>query len=107
MATAPFTLTPGIWQRITDKGQGGTLWIKSKAQFPVVIDHVGIPGVPEDSFAEGSPEEVAAGVSVKKSFTISDNDPLTIPADDSNDVYYALYRSVDSDKSAIAVVDVL
>jgi len=107
MATQAFTLLPNIWQRITDKGQSGTLWTKSVSQYSVLIDHVNVSGAPEDSFAEGSEMEASVGISIKKSFVVPTIDPITIPADSVDDVYYALYRSTDPEKSAITVVDVL
>lgn len=106
MATNPFTLIPGIWQRLTDKGQSGTIWIKSNVQFSVLIDHVIVPGIPVDTFAEGSEIETSVGISVIKSFAISIAAPITISADNSDDVYYALYKSTNIKNSAIAVVDI-
>jgi len=106
MATTPFTLTPGVWQRITDKGQGGTAWIKSQSQFSIVIDHVIVSGTPEDSFDENSETESSVGISVLKSFAMPSISTVNIPADTSEDVYYALLKSTDPDKTAIVVVDV-
>ena len=107
MATQSFKVNPGIWQRVTDKGQKGTLWIKSISQYSILIDHVSVLGTPEDTIPEGSELEASVGISVEKSFGLNLLSPISISVDNVDDVYYVLFQAPVNRAPATVVMDVL
>ena len=99
MGTVAFELSKTLWKRITDAGTEGTCWKKTAGQ--VVIDHT------VDEGADTLPTS-NTNVTVAKSKRVpqdKDNgEVLIIPADDVNDVYYALSLGGDNEKIVVDTV---
>lgn len=95
MATATYELTTNIWRRISAAGESGTCWILAlSGNVCIFINHTVTPGAgPPDTIAVGSQAEIDAGLNNhENAFPLGvDDRAISIPVDDVNDVYYALF----------------
>lgn len=96
MATQSIVLNDTEWTRITAAGESGTCWKKDGQH--IVVDHT------DQETADTLPLS-NVNVALDKSKRVpldQDNDNvLTLPADNSSDIFYA--RAVDSESGIIAV----
>lgn len=99
MATSLIELSNVVWTKITAAGESGTCWKKTGGQ--VVIDHT----ISETAATLPlSNTNVTKEKSKRVPLDRDDIDALGIPADNANDVYYALSVTGPND---MIVVDVI
>jgi len=100
MATSAIDIVSTVWTKITDAGESGTVWKKTGGT--IVIDHT-------DQETAATLPLTNTNVKIDKSKRIpldGDNDQIiTIPADNVDDIYYAL--AINDDDSNILTVDVI
>lgn len=93
MATTTYELTTDIWRKISDAGESGSCWVTELSDsIAIFINHTVTPGA-DTIPADGGAAEIAAGLdNHQNAFPLGFKDrALEIPADDANDVYYALF----------------
>ncbi len=92
MATTTYELTTNIWRRITAAGESGTCWVTELSDsIAIKINHTTNPQ--GDTIPVGDAAETTAGLNDHdNAFPLGFKDrAMEIPADDANDVYYALF----------------
>lgn len=99
MATQEITLSDSLWTRITTAGQEGTCWKKTGGT--ILIDHTNSES---DATLPLSNSNVTVGKAKRVPLDEDNINVLVIPADDGNDIYYAL--TLDTTEAKI-VVDVI
>lgn len=98
MATVVIELSNEEWKKITNAGEEGTCWKKTGGK--VVIDHTVDEGA---ATLPTSNTNVTVGKSKHVPLDKEDSEVLVIPADDANDVYYALSLGGDTEKIVVDV----
>ena len=99
MATIAIALSTLMWTKITAAGESGTAW--KKTGHPILIDHT-------DAESAATLPLSNTNVTIAKAKRVpldGDNDNvLSLPADNVNDIYYALALE---DGSNVLAVDVI
>lgn len=99
MATTEISLSATVWTRLTAAGESGTTWKKTGGQ--VVVDHT-------DQEGDATVPLTSVNITVAKSKRVpldgDNNDVLALPADNANDVYYALSLTGDTDKITVDAI---
>lgn len=93
MATETYELTTRIWRRITAAGESGTCWVTElQDNTSIKINHT-VDGGADTIAADGGAAEIAAGLDDHDdAYPLTfDDGAISIPADNANDIYYALY----------------
>ena len=100
MATTAISLSSTVWTKITAAGESGTCWKKTGGN--IVVDHT-------DQETAATLALTNANVTVAKSKRVpldgDNNDVLGLPADNVDDIFYAL--AINNDASNILTVDVI
>lgn len=99
MATSVITLSNLVWTKITAAGESGTCWKKTGGQ--VVIDHTNAESA---ATLPLSNTNVTVDKSKRVPLDEDDIDILSIPADDGNDIFYALSLSGLTDKIVVDAI---
>jgi len=100
MALTSYSILPTIWTRITAAGESGTCWKKTGGA--IVVSHT-------DQETAATLALANANVTVAKSKRVpldgDNNDVLGLPADNVDDIYYAL--ATNEDAANVLAVDVI
>ena len=87
MATTAITLSKTVWTKITAAGESGTCW--KKTGDTIIIDHT-------DQESDATLPLSNVNVTIAKSKRVpldgDSNSVFHLPADNVNDVYYALWQ---------------
>ena len=85
MATSEHVLSTTVWTKVTAAGESGTCWKKEGEG--VVIDHTNLE---TDATLPLSNVNVTVGKSKRVPLDQDNDNVLGLPADDANDIFYAL-----------------
>ena len=99
MATEVSPILTTVWTKISDAGQSGTCWKKTGGT--IVVDHT-------DQETAATLPLSNANVDIDKSkrapLDEDNNNVLGIPADNTNDIYYALSLSANTESLVVDVI---